>query len=64
MVVYVANKEKGGPFDVAIETRENYDSRNLNYTVAMSRARDLCHKNGGGDIIVWRDGQQSVVHVK
>lgn len=63
MAIYVTQNENGS-WDVYIAGREIAETNNLPYTAAMSRARDLIHRNGGGDIIITDSkGHTSYEHV-
>ena len=50
-VAYVMENDSG-KFDVWLNGRKILDAANLGYQAALSRARDVIRRKGGGDIII------------
>lgn len=58
MITVYVSKNENGKWDVYVSGKSMNDLVNLPYTAAMSRAKDLLNKNGGGDIIVEENGKE------
>lgn len=60
MDAIIIRENEDSSYSVKVAGREIYEVSSTDYTVAMSRARDLLHRNGGGTVIVKNKNDKTI----